>query len=107
MKEKFTRGVWQISDCREIDDAEYDYSIVDADGWNIAHIANCNLEEQEANAALIACAPTLYKMLKLACHELTIVADWCGENGMKGDEQCYYNLVNGIQDVLKKARGEE
>ena len=99
MNEKFTQGEWFVEDFNAINTADK----------NICRCIRMGMdaEETQANAALIASASTLYKMLKLACHELTIVADWCGENGMKGDEQCYYNLVNAIQDVLKKARGEE
>lgn len=111
MTEKFTPGEWEIEErsAHFGSYSAYRFAIM----TNKHRICMCQTDDDrdiptmQANAALIASAPTLYKMLKLACHELTIVADWCGENGMKGDEQCYYNLVNGIQDVLKKARGEE
>ena len=104
--EKFTKGVWSIADCREIPDADYDYSIVDANGWNIAHVENCSIEEEEANAHLIKAAPKLYKLLKLACYEFEMMANWCEENGMKDDAQSYWNLILGLQAALAEARGE-
>lgn len=88
--EKFTKGEWSIADCRETPDADYDYSIVDADGWNIAHIENCNIEEQEANAHLIAAAPKMYSLLEQLHGALVSVPILQGE----------------IEAVLKKARGD-
>jgi hypothetical protein len=66
-----------------------------------------NIPEMQANAALIAAAPKLYKMLKLACYEIEIMANYCEENNMERDAQSYTNLVFYIHKVLKKARGEE
>lgn len=62
--------------------------------------------EMQANAHLIATAPKLYQMLKLARYEFEIIANWCEENGMEDDAQSYNNLAAGILNVLQQARGE-
>lgn len=92
-EEKFTQGEWDILDCRENPGADYDYSIVDSDGWCIVHIVNCGLEEQEANAALIAAAPEMYRELNRQCL-LCKLRDH--------ETECEFCNIDGI---LKKARG--
>ena len=94
-EEKFTLGNWKVSDQREIPNMNYDYSIVDDGGWYIAHIENCSLEEQEANAHLIAAAPVMYALLKMIADPATFM-------GAKTCEE----LRTAIEAVLKKARGE-
>lgn len=95
MSEKFTPGNWKVSDQREIPNMDYDYSIVDDGGWYIAHIENCSLKEQEANAHLIAAAPEMYALLKTIADPATFM-------GAQTNEA----LRTAIEVVLKKARGE-
>lgn len=95
-EEKFTQGEWSVSDQREIDGIDYDYSIVDDGGWYIAHIENCSLKEDEANAALIAAAPEMYRMLKY-------LADGVRWGGIQHTDR---SLALEIENLLKKARGE-
>lgn len=97
-EEKFTLGNWKVSDQREIPNMNYDYSIVDDGGWYIAHIENCSLEEQEANAHLIAAAPEMYRVLSGICFEKS--ARICNY----APESCKVCFIN---KALKKARGEK
>lgn len=91
MNEKFTRGEWYIEDWQGVTNVDHEYSIIAGTGEYIAHIENCNLEEQEANANLIRTAPEMYECV---CDALT---DLDMPDGMR----------NHFKTVLKKARGEE
>ena len=89
--EKFTPEEWIIEDYREDDSRDNDYSIIEPSGSYIAHIENCcSLEEQEANAYLIAAAPEMYYCI---CDALT-------------DLQMPEGMRSHFEAVLKKARGE-
>ena len=113
MTEKFTKEPWEISDM-SCHDAMDNFTVcfhigVSSNGEMIADCQSDNKADYErvkANAHLIKAAPKLYKLLKLACHEFTMVADWCEERGMEHDAQSYMNLVIGLQAALAEARGE-
>lgn len=106
-EEKFTQGKWDILDCRENPGADYDYSIVDSDGWYIAHIENCGLEEQEANAALIATAPEMLETLDEVGSDLAVA--FASTPGIESKiwQDILKEDIQKICAVLKKARGEE
>ena len=109
MREKFTQGEWRVESM----------GIDGADGvvHNLRFTVLCllkdgnkapiNGEVMQANASLLKTAPKLYKLLKLACHEFEMVANWCEENGMNDDARSYWNLIFGLQDALAEARGEK
>ena len=111
--EKFTQEPWEISDMSGVD-AMDNFTVcfhigVSSTGEMIADCQSDNKADYErvkANAHLIKSAQKLYKLLKLACHEFTMVADWCEERGMEHDAQSYMNLVIGLQAALAEARGE-
>lgn len=98
-EEKFTPGDWGVEDYRENDEWNgTDYAVFEKDkGYLVASIENCSLEEQEANANLIAAAPKMYQMLKY-------LADGIRWGGI---EHTSRSLADEIEKVLKKARGEE
>lgn len=104
MKEKFTPGEWEIEDQREMDTV-YDYAIVDDDGWFIAHIENCTrLEEQEANAYLLAAAPKMYQRLQSVKTYLWALS--VNPAISQHTKECIEIMIKNIEDDLKKARGE-
>lgn len=94
MTEKFTQGEWEIEEreahCKGFE--LYGFAIM----TETKRICMCqtdnpgNIPQMQANAALIAAAPEMYRMLKIL-H--TIVGE--GSVAME------------IDKVLKKARGEE
>lgn len=100
-KEKFTPNEWQAVPT----------TTNGSNGFNIQWSNDGELVAdfvyEQADAHLIAAAPKLYNMLKLAYHEFKQVASWCEDNNMEYDAQGYLNLAEGIYTVLKKARGEE
>ena len=108
--EKFTQGEWEICYFRETPFGLEHYLVHEPNYGEVAVVnfhGESDGETEKANAALIAAAPQLYKMLKLACYEFEIMANYCEENNMEGDAQSYTNLAFYIHKVLKKARGEE
>lgn len=113
MNEKFTPGEWEVNEktmeCGNL--YRYCFEVISPDVRKRVCYSETdeqkNAEQMQANAALIAAAPQLYKMLKLACYEIEIMANYCEENNMERDAQSYTNLVFYIHKVLKKARGEE
>ena len=105
MSEKFTKGDWIVSDQREIEGMKYAYSIHDEDGWYIAHIENCNMEEQEENAYLIAAAPKMYWMLDEVKEELEMIS--ANPNVSEQIKASTWLSALHIEAVLKKARGEQ
>lgn len=98
--EKFTPGEWEIEEkemgCGTL--FRYGFQVV---CWEkrrrIAYMETCSLgdkEEMQANAALIAAAPEMYKVLSRECvicemKNPGVICDFCR-----------------IGEVLKKARGE-
>ena len=114
MTEKFTKEPWEISDM-SCHDAMDNFTVcfhigVSSTGEMIADCQSDNKADYErvkANAHLMKAAPKMYSLLKLACHEFEMVANWCEENNMKDDAQNYWNLISGLQDALAEARGEE
>lgn len=105
MIEKFTKGAWIVADKREDESCIYDYSIHDEDGWYIAHVENCNLEEQEQNAYLIAAAPEMYWMLNEIKEELALIS--ANPNVSEQIKASTWLSAMHIEAVLKKARGEK
>jgi hypothetical protein len=113
MTEKFTTEPWEISDMSGVD-AMDNFTVcfhigVSSTGEMIADLQSndkADYERVKANAHLIKSSLKLYKLLKLACHEFTMVADWCEEHGLDHDAQSYMNLVIGFQAALAEARGE-
>ncbi len=93
---RFTPGPWAAQDAREIPWAEYDWRIIHDDKI-VAHVVNCYLIEENANAALIAAAPEMYALLErilLDVHwDRIAVSD-------RGSTFC------AIARLLAKARGE-
>jgi hypothetical protein len=104
MSEKFTQGEWAIEDRREESGSEYDYSIIAGD-WYVANIVYNGMEEQEANAALIAAAPEMYWMLEELNGDLNALA--INPNVSAQVKASAWLDVKHIERVLKKARGEE
>jgi hypothetical protein len=94
MTEKFTQGEWRVT--RYKDDPEfglYNYLIVETaedEPQKIAAMFQREDINSEANAALIAAAPEMYRVLKFV-------------KGALG----HGSLVMEIDKVLQKARGEE
>lgn len=96
MSEQFTKWPWVVKG---------DWMIVDSTERLIAQfeplndeLSNSNTEESFANAALIACAPEMYEMLKkvsqLIDNDGGAAIDWLIENTFD------------IRELLSKARGE-
>ena len=52
------------------------------------------------------CALKLYQALKLAYHEIQMVANYCEENGMNDDAASYNNLAFYLCSVLQEAKLE-
>jgi hypothetical protein len=52
------------------------------------------------------CAVKLYQALKLAYHEIQMVANYCEENGMNDDAASYNNLAFYLCSVLQEAKLE-
>ena len=103
--EKFTQGEWLIEDQREMYDKVHNYAIVDEEGWYIAHIENCTrMEEQEANAALIAAAPEMYDRLKKTESDLLTIFNPNISQQAKG--RLVEIIIENINSVLEKARGK-
>lgn len=90
---KCSKLPWRILDQREDPDQYYDYAIVDANDYYVAHIENCSNKEDEANAHLIERAPVLYDLL----HSLLV-----REDRYPLDEA----TRNNIRYELARARGE-
>lgn len=97
MTEKFTQGVWH----RGIDAEDKRPYIFcgDSSPEIIADVfvPNQSIEQAKANAALIATAPKMYRMLKY-------LADGIRWGGLQHTDR---SLAAEIEAVLKKARGEE
>lgn len=102
--EKFTLGKWNIADQREVAGCNYDYSIIDADGWNIAHIENCHLDEEEANAHLLRSAPEMYWMLLELQKDFQALT--MNPNVSEQVKSAAWMNAIKIEAMLKKARGE-
>ena len=96
MNEKFTQGEWEIEDRREESGSEYDYSIIAGD-WYVANIVYNGMEEQEANANLIRTAPEMYALLSIILSPTAMMSQQFRDEGLR----------TAIENVLKKARGEE
>lgn len=92
MKTKFTPGPWRfnaydgsITDCTV---GENEIATAQIEDWNVLGMGY-------ANAHLIACAPDMYEMLKLAI------------NLMDGDSiEGFTYQYKEIEQLLKRARGE-
>ena len=86
---KFTRGEWFVECGNE----------VNTEQKNICRCIRLAMESEEvkANAALIAAAPVMYRMLK---H----LADGVRWGGIQHTDR---SLAAEIENLLKKARGEE
>jgi hypothetical protein len=97
MSEKFTQGEWFVEDWQGVTNVDHDYSIIAGTGEYIAHIENCNLGEQEANANLIRTAPEMYALLSIILSPTAMMSQQFRGEGLR----------TAIENVLKKARGEE
>lgn len=82
MSEQFTKGPWEH---------DWSSSDVSAGGFIICDTCSDGSQESEANAALIACAPEMYEMLK-----------WLSVAVLKDGSIAHKNAV----ELLAKARGE-
>ena len=92
--EKFTQGEWRLETaCQSI------YIIKDKRWQEIASVNHINWDYNTicANAALIAAAPEMYRMLKY-------LADGVRWGGIQHTDR---SLAAEIEKLLKKARGEE
>jgi hypothetical protein len=89
MTEKFTPGEWFVECENE----------VNTEQKNICRCIRLAMEPEEiaANAALIAAAPEMYRMLKY-------LADGVRYGGIQHTDR---SLAAEIENLLKKARGEE
>lgn len=97
MTEKFTPGVWDWYVTDGGDGYPAIFSLrMDDDVANLC-IVNTDYEQSFANAALIAAAPEMYRMLKY-------LADGIRWGGLQHTDR---SLAAEIEAVLKKARGEE
>jgi len=98
---KFTKGPWKVQNNLSYSDRKYHYQILTKDaGLWVANTEDCDSEEEEANAALIAAAPELYDF----AHFFETFAGQCyckilGEAGQK--------IYDEAVKICKKARGEE
>lgn len=102
MNTKFTRGPWKTG-------AEYGqfWNVYSANGTPIA-LANATSPiasdlqqiERTANAALIAESPNMYKQLKEAAECISDLSQGKGGWDLEG-------VIQGIEALLEKARGEE
>ena len=102
--EKFTQGEWraEIEDHEFCDTGDYitDFGIVTDKNIGIAQCFDnsvINEEEAAANCHLIAAAPEMYRMLKY-------LADGVRYGGIQHTDR---SLAAEIENLLKKARGEE
>lgn len=101
MTEKFTQGEW------EVEEREANLRDTHLFGFAILtkkhRICMCqtdddrNIPQMRANAALIAAAPEMYRMLKY-------LADGVRYGGIQHTDR---SLAAEIENLLKKARGEE
>lgn len=94
MSERFTKGNWHTEQR-----AKGVIILADSENLNAGFsICSVNGPESEANAALIACAPEMYEMLKqvsqLIDNDGGAAIDWLIENTFD------------IRELLAKARGE-
>lgn len=97
MTEKFTPGEWEH--CIFGGECGYPLVFEQKTGLRVASIfiQNGDTENGIANAALIAAAPEMYRMLKY-------LADGIRWGGLQHTDR---SLAAEIEAVLKKARGEE
>lgn len=105
-EQNFTLGEWRVEDYREDDGwNDCDYAVVEQNnGYLVARIENCSLEEQEANAHLIAAAPDMYWMLEDVKDELKQMQ--YNPNISQEVKASTWLLLQHINRVQKKARGE-
>lgn len=91
----FTKGPWHIADLGAVDDA----NIVDANGNEVLGTSEW-LRLSDADAHLIAAAPSLYEALEAACDAY--------------DDACNFDMltaqldqaIDAARTALAKARGE-
>lgn len=104
MSEKFTKSEWraEIEDHSFCDTGDYitEFGIVTGKRQSIAQCfdsGSINEEEAAANCYLIAAAPEMYEMLKY-------LADGIRFGGIQHTDR---SIAHKIEQILKKARGEE
>ena len=109
--EKFTPGEWEFS-LNEVQDGIFDHleyhiwkcgenkSIVRFETWDKTKFA-----ESKANAALIAAAPEMYRMLEDVKGDFKALS--VNPNVSETVKANAWYMMNKIEALLKKARGEE
>lgn len=96
-KPKFTSGSWEVcGDGVNVFAPETDTSITD-----VVHPCSTPIEEQEANARLIASAPTLYKACENA---LSLLCDIGYENDTGTvDFKCAMETIGRLKNAIEEA----
>lgn len=110
MSEKFTAGPWELKRALRSTDGAYDYGIgamIDGNRYCIAEtfgrVAGALYPPAEANAHLVAAAPTMYEAL-------VSIQEWLMFNGPVKDDgithPAFIKANNATVAALAKARGE-
>jgi 6-pyruvoyl-tetrahydropterin synthase len=110
--EKFTQGEWraEITSHEFCDTGDYvtDFGIVTDKNIGIAQCFDnmvINEDEAEANCYLIAAAPEMYDRLKRTGSDLLTILN--PNISQQAKERLVEIIIENIESVLKKARGEE
>lgn len=103
--EKFTPGEWWVSGMVDFSQPVSFDAAIETNKTFIAFLATQNKDELNANAALIAAAPEMYKELENIEDYLRFLVAGCVAGS--GRAKALWALIDRIIAIRKKARGEE